>query len=116
MALRQTLLNAVDTAFEALGDLVVDVTLTSSASTPYDFASGTTGTGNPVTTLTVRGVLLTETKRSVDGNRAVNTLILKAADVGEVDAYDSFTIGTKTYGLQSYSNNGFAVEIILSGS
>ena len=113
MALRSTILSAVETAFSALGDLVVDVTLNQSDATAYNFSSGQTET-TTVTTTTVQGILFTEERALNDRHRATNTLILRTADAGNLDAYDSFTVAGRTYALTSYSDNGFTVEIQLS--
>ena len=115
MALRATLEGAVDTAFAALQDLVVDVTLSQSEASSYDFATGQTVT-TPTATSIVQGVLFTEEKRSQDGIRATNTLIVRSADLPSPDIYDSFTVGSKTYSMTSYSDNGFTIELQLSGA
>ena len=113
MALRSTILAAVETAFSALGDLVVDVTLNQSDAVNYDFASGQTIT-TAAESMTIQGILFTEERALNDRHRATNTLILRTADAGNLDAYDSFTVGGRTYALTSYSDNGFTVEIQLS--
>ena len=114
MALRNTILAAVDTAFRVAGDLAVDVTLNQSDSSSYDFATGQP-VQTPGPTRTIRGILLTAEKQSADGNRVGDTLILRARDVDNIDVYDSFTIGTTQYRIESYQNNGYAIEVQVSG-
>ena len=114
MALRNTILAAVDTAFSVAGDLAVDVTLRQSNSSNYDFATGET-VQVPGPTVTIRGILLTAEKRSEDGNRIGDTLILRARDVTDIDVYDSFVIGGRQYRIESYTNNGYAIEVQISG-
>ena len=114
MAIRSTILSGVDTAFNVLGDLVVRVTLTQRDATRYDFATGRTVVSSSGTTV-IDGVLLAADKRSEDGNRVMDTLILKARDAPNFDIYDNITIGTKTYRIESFENNGFAIEVQVSG-
>ena len=115
MALRTRIIAGVNTAFTQLQDLVVDVTLMQSGSARYDFGSST-NVSDPVLTTTVQGILLTESKQSTDGNRATNTLILKSADVTDIDVYDSFSAAGKTYRMESYADNGFVIEVTVSGA
>ena len=115
MAIRSRILAGVDRAFIQLQDLVVDVTLTQSGSSSYDFSTNST-VPSATSTSTVRGILLTESKSSTDGNRVSKTLILRSADVSDIDVYDSFTTGGKTYRMESYTDNGFIIEITVSGA
>ena len=114
MALRNTILNGVDTVFRVLGDLAVDVTLIQSDSSGYDFSTGRTNQ-TPSSTTTVRGVLLTADSTRGQGQRDGNTLILRARDVVNMDVYDSFVIEGRQYDVQSYTNNGYTIEVQVSG-
>ena len=115
MALRTRITAGVNTIFTRLQDLVVDVTLIQSTPTSYNFGTNTT-VSNPAATSTVQGILLTESKSSTDGNRVTNTLILKSADVTDIDVYDSFSASGKTYRMESYTDNGFVIEVTVSGA
>ena len=115
MALRTRIQAGVDRAFTQLQDLVSDVILIQSGSSRYDFSSNS-ATTTPRVTTSVRGILLTESKTSGDGNRVTNTLILRSVDVSDIDVYDSFSTGGKTYRMESYTDNGFIIEITVSGA
>ena len=115
MAFRSQITSAVESAFTTLGDLVVNVTFSQSSSSNYDFANqeAVVTTVDPVT---VEGILFADRKSSVDGNQVTNNLIVRAAQVPDVDIYDAFTVGGSTYKLTNYVNNGFTIEISLSGA
>lgn len=114
MAFRGILQAGVNQAFAIAGDLAVDVTLTKGGATGYDFETGeiTSAGGGRAT---VRGILLAADKRSEDGNRASSTLILRKVDVPNIDVYDSFAIGRDQYRLSRYVDNGYTIEIEVSG-
>ena len=115
MAIRQRILAGVDTAFTRLQDLVVDVQFNQANSTSYNFATGQIEPGTS-TQVGVRGIPFSESKRSRDGNRVSTRLIVRSADVPDIDTYDSFTFNGKTWNLTEYEDNGFIITINLSGA
>jgi len=107
MSLKSQLVGAVDSAFTAVGDLVVQVTLTKASASGYNFGTGSVATTN-VANVSVSGILLDEVK-DAEGNRATYDLYLKAKEVDNIETYDSFEIAGKTYKLSSYEDNGFVI-------
>ena len=113
MSIQAQLNSAVNSAFTACGDLVVQVTLNKADSSGYNFATGTAA--KSTTSVTVDGILLDETKSMTDGNRAIFVLYLKSAEVPNIDTYDTFTIAGNPYRLHEYNDNGFLIEAKVSG-
>jgi hypothetical protein len=116
MALNRTISKGVDTAFTALNDLAVDVTFDLVESTSYNFATGAadvTSSGS----ITVKGILLQDEKEVTDGSGISTKLLVKKSDIeGNINTYSYFTIGSDTYGLKDYEDNGYVIEINIRGA
>lgn len=115
MALRGILQKATDTAFNVVGDLAVDVTFTAGTPSAYNFGTNEV-TVTEATSKTVRGIITTTDSDPLGVNRSSRVLIVKYSDVGDVDIYDSFAIGTKSYDIKVIDSNGFTVELDISGA
>lgn len=118
MAYRNLINRLVEQTFDNyLKDLTVDVTLNQKDAASYDFNTGEVKeTSGGVST--VKGALIQTTKRSEDGIpvRTSNILIIKSSDIDTPSVYDSLTIGTRKYRIDSYTDNGYAVELNISGA
>jgi len=112
MGLKSTIETNVENAFSILGDLTVDVTLTKNSNS-YSF--GTSDVSSKTTNVTVKGVLLANATLPNETGRTGSVLILKSADVGTLGPNDSFKVGQKTYRFRNYVDNGFTVEVEISG-
>lgn len=113
MALRNLIQQGVDAAFEAVGDLAVDVTFTAGTPGAYNFSTNST-TVTEASSITVKGII-TETTVYSDRDRTTNVMLVKKSDVGDVNVYDTFSAGGKSYRVQVVADNGFTVELSLSG-
>lgn len=114
MALRARILAGVETAFTGLQDLVVDVQLNRRVNSGYDF--NTQSLTADLTSTGITGIFLTEGKRSREGNRVTGNLIIRSADVPDIETYDSFVVNGQTHDIVEYTDNGFIVEITSSGA
>jgi hypothetical protein len=116
MALRNTILKGVNTAFSTLNDLAVDVTFDLAESASYDFTTGTT-TVDSSESITVKGILIKDEKEITDGSGISTLLLVKKSDItGSINTYSYFTIGNKTYALKDYEDNGYVIEINVRGA
>jgi len=116
MALRNTILKGVDTAFRIASDLKVEVTFNLAESTSYDFAAGKAITKSSGS-FTVDGILLKDEKAVSDGSGVSSLLLVKKSDIeGDLNTYSSFTVLGKTYGLDDYEDNGYVIEINVRGA
>jgi hypothetical protein len=115
MALRNTILRGVDTAFSIANDLAVDVTFNPATSGDYNFSNQSVeiNTGKAVT---IRGLIIDDKKEITDGNNAKRKLLVKTADmVGNIDTYSTFNINNNSYALKKYEDNGYVIEIEMRG-
>ena len=107
MGLRQTVLDGIDSAFAAIDDLAIDVTLNPKEATGYDFFTGLTSvvpSGPPVS---IQAVVLGNDK---DGKK----LLLKRTDLPRPDLYDTVEFGGRTYRIgEEWEDDDWLVYLTL---
>ena len=103
MSMRARLTAAVNTAFDAVGNLAETATLSSKSVTGFNFATGVTESTSTNVTVTV--IIMTENDPSG------KSIILKALLKSGVDltVYDTLTVGTKSYNITDNSDDGFTI-------
>lgn len=104
MSLKATLRSAVDTVFNAVGDLAVLATLSSRKVTEYDFASR--GVVSTASSQKVEVILLTTQKPTGDGY--TTSVIMKSGP--DLSVYDTLTVNGVVYNITDYSDNDYAIE------
>lgn len=114
MGFRTLLQNQVDLAFRMAGDLAYDVVFSSASVGSYDFAIDD-ATVTPVTSKVIKAVMYEE-KSAEDPQKSHLTkkLLVKAADIGSPDVYDTVTIDGGVWRMiPPYKSNDFTVEIAI---
>ena len=109
-------------AFNTAKDLAMDVTLTNTRATGFDF-----GSGSPTLVATapvyIKGILVTERQRKDNPSPGSSTLgttsmemMFKAADVPEPSLYDTVTTrdGRSWRIVEPYSNDGYIATVTLA--
>lgn len=105
----------VRAAFRKLGTLAIDVKLDLAADTTFDF-SNQTATPSKVTTITIKGVPVTEVHKSKDSKQlsttTLKTLMFLSSEIGNPDIYDKATIGGEVYKpVAPYETDGYTTTI-----
>jgi len=108
MSMKARVAQAVDKAFNAIGDLKQTGTLKVKNVGSYDFASQTTK--GAVKTQSIE--LFIESKKSKSGEGFTTSALIKG--VVDLEVYDTLTVGGVAYNITDYSDNGFVTEAILS--
>jgi hypothetical protein len=107
MSMKARINNAVDKAFNAIGDLKQIGTLTVKNVGDYDFNTQTT-----VSTITKETIeLFIESKKTSSGEGFTTSALIKG--VVDLEVYDSLEVGGVTYNVVDYSDNGFITEAVL---
>lgn len=115
MGYRALIQRQVRSAFSKLKDLAVDVTLSRSSPTTFNFSTMAAGVSAPTSTV-VKGVV-TEVKRkdNRDGksqNTKISELILITADVADFTDFDTITIGGILWKPSlPYLDNGYTITV-----
>jgi len=110
MGYRSLVIQKVRTAFNTIKDLAVDVTLTQSSPTGYNFATNQL-VGASTATTTIKGVLLESDREEVE-NKIAGKLLLKSEDVSDLTIYDSLVINGITWNIvPPYKDNGYTIEV-----
>lgn len=107
MSMRAKISAAVDTAFDAIGDLKQTGTLTTKVVSDYDFATQSTVSSTSTETVT----LFLDTTRSASGDGFNISATIKGSI--DLEVYDTLTVGGSIYNILSYSDNGFVTEAML---
>lgn len=114
MGYANTIRGNVKKAFNLLGDLALDVTLSHTANAGFDFATNSTIT--PVlTTKVIKGVLV-ERKRErgeKPNSSAQMSFLFKAEDLDDPTVYDTITTiaGAIWRVVPPYSNDGYLITV-----
>jgi len=108
MSMKARINNAVEKAFNAIGDLKQTGTLTVKNVGSYDFATQTTS--STISTQSIE--LFIETKKSKSGEGFKTSALIKG--VVDLEVYDSLSIGGVTYNIVSFADNGFITEAELT--
>lgn len=117
MGYRSMVERNVDKAFKLIGDLAITVTLNRKTKATFNFDTldvKTTLTPNLITS----AVLLDSSKRSAEHNTRSTSLILKTKEIGDINLFDSVTIGTDLFKIGPIiSTDGYItnVEIFKEG-
>jgi len=109
MSYRNLVKKQVRAAFKLLGDLVVEVTLNQSDATEYNFSDAEVVQSTTATTV-VKGVILSTVRK---GAIIKAKLLLDSEDISDLTDYDSVSIDTVTWRIESYDDNGYAAEVSL---
>jgi len=107
MSLSAKLKGAVDSAFNAAGDLVKTGQLSTKTVTGYNFTNGTvtsTSSSNSV------GVIITTKENPADGGLSLQA-ILKSGVV--LDSYDTIKIDNVTYNITDTTDDGFTINLTI---
>jgi len=107
MSLRQTVLGGIDSAFNAIGDLAIDVLLHPKQLDGYDFSTGLTATSPSGSSINVKAVEMGNDK---DGKR----LMIKRTDLPRPDLYSTVEYGGKTYRIgEKWEDDAWLVYLTL---
>ena len=98
---------AVDSAFAAAGDLVRQATLSKKTVSGYDFSTGSTISTSSTATVDV----IIQSKENPAGNGFTVKALMKSTV--SLSVYDTLTVGTESYNISSYNDNGFIIEAII---
>lgn len=114
MSLRGTINSSVNTAFRAVGDLAETVTLRTSTSTEYDFATGQTN--SVVTETSVTAIVLYVDQ---DPNAEVilsprKEVLVKETDLENPNVYDLVVINNQNHSILSYKVEPGLVTLIVT--
>lgn len=116
MSLRNTVLKGVNTAFRVCDSLAVDVTFNLASATGYNFATGSAETSSSGA-LTVRGIVFEDNRAITDGNGVSTKLLVKKSDItGDINTYASFTVNSKEYALDNYTDYDYIIELEMRGA
>ena len=123
MGLRNLAESSVKKAFNAVKDLALDVVLTNSAATGYDFATAE-AVMSATTTRPVKGILIEKKqgrgRASAEGVQTGSSvslqMLFKATDVPEPSIYDTITTSDNRVWrmVPPYTNDGFLVTVSLA--
>ena len=106
MSLRQSVLNGIDSAFNAIGDLAVSVLLNPKQSNGYDFSTGLTSISSG-SSVSLKAVVLGNDK---DGKR----LMIKKTDLPRPDLYDTVELEGRTYRIgEKWEDDDWLVYLTL---
>lgn len=110
MGYRQTLEKAVDIAFKAAGDLVVDVTFTNKLSV---YNENTQDVDVTVTNTVIPCIVTYKKKSSESGKSTVQAqIVAKSRDMQSIDIGDTITIAGTVWKLNGEANdNQYTVEL-----
>lgn len=119
MGYANTIKGNVRKAFNMVGDLAVNATLTRNANTGYDFATASVKT--PTTTSkVVKAILITKRRQSADklSSSLQTSFLMKAEDVPDPTVYDTLTVsagistavGTWRM-VPPYENDGYLITV-----
>lgn len=107
MSLRTKIQGAVNKAFAAAGDLVKQGTLSNRTVSDYNFGTGAVESSTiPVTV----DIIILDKKKS-SGTPFEYNAIIKSGPT--LDAYDTVTVDRVVYSIVSYTDNDFAVDLVL---
>lgn len=113
MSLRNKISNAVDRAFEKIGDLAVDATFRNESVSDFNFSSGEVVSN---TQSLVKKVFIEEKiNRSQEQPTVVTTLLTKSTGE-DFSVYTAVTIGTVVYNIVSVADDGFLVTATVTRS
>jgi len=108
MSMKARINNAVDKAFNAIGDLKQTGTLTVKNVGDYNFA--TQSTESTISYETIE--LFIESKKTSSGQGFTTSALIKG--VVDLEVYDSLEVGGVIYNVVDYSDNGFITEAVLT--
>lgn len=117
MSYRAMVENNVDKAFKLIGDLAITVTLNKKTKATFDFNTLDVKT-TLLSGIVTNAVMLTNDKRTAEHNTRSVSLMLKTKEIGDINLFDSVTIGTDVFKIgpiistDSYITN---VEILKEG-
>lgn len=100
----------VNAVFNKVKDLAVDATFTKTTSVAFDFNAGAVVTGSQAP-VTVKLVPIDQKKPSKSTNTIVKTVMAKAADLGDLASYDTFTFHGFTWKLGDVLKEGGRVWV-----
>lgn len=117
MSLRKTVLNGVDKAFKAVGDLAITLEFRQKTSNGFNFATGSSS--YTTSSKMIKAIDISEKQESKDIPHAVmqKQLLVKSKDIGATDTYDSVVIDGAVWSVvHPIESNGFVSTIIVSRS
>jgi hypothetical protein len=112
MSYKTLITNNVKDAFNLVGDIAEDMTLTNETVDGYDFANQTIVNGNTLNAV-IKGIVTKEYKTNDDKPRINADIILKSSDIDSktLDGYDSLVFRSKTWGINKYEDNGYIITL-----
>ena len=115
MALKSTITNSVNNAFNLIGDLGETITFTNSTIEGYNFANHSPQ-GSATETVSVKGIVARQYKDITDNPRLLADITLKTTDLStiELDNYDLVTFRSKNWNINSVTDNGFITNVTVA--
>lgn len=104
---RSTVTNAVNTAFNAVGELVQSGVLTTKDVTSYDWSTGNTVSTGASSTV---DVIITSIQKPSGEGYTIQAIMKSGPDLS---VYDTLVVGGKTYRIVDYSDNEFVIEAVI---
>jgi len=115
MSLSARITSSVTKAFNSVGDLVTTATLSNKAVSSFDFATGST-----VSTDTSNSVkVILESTQKPSGEGFTTTAFMKTSGLAkastpiDISGYDTITIGSKSYNIIDFTDDGFVTRAII---
>lgn len=115
MALKTLITNAVNGAFNTVGDLAEDIVFVNKTASDYNFTTGLVTTTD-VGTKTLKGIVSKTYKSITDNTTILADVLIKSNDatVLDLDNYDTVTLRNKSWNINNVSDDGFTVTITLA--
>jgi len=112
MKLSSTISSAVDNAFKMIGDLAVDVSLSKSTSTGFDFNNLDASVAAGSTTI-ISGIVSYKKRDKSDDVKL--SVTLKSKDVSDFGDFDTLTIRGVTYTPEKpFMNDGYLTIVTVT--
>jgi len=107
MSLNTKVTNAVNKAFDSVGDLVKTATLTTKSVSSYDFATRSTVSNSSTQTVEV----IIQSKKRPSGEGFTVSAMMKTGV--NLSVYDSIVVDNVTYNIVDFNDNDFIIEAVL---
>lgn len=113
MSYRSMVLKQVRNAFRLIGDLAINVTFLGARATEFDFGSSEAVISTSASK-SIKAVKLETKREPSDGSTNTMSIMIIAADVGDLSDYDSVKIDGDTWNIVGHISNDYTINIDLS--
>lgn len=114
MGYKSLVVSSVNKAFSLVKDLAINVTLSKSTVTGFDFASNSAVVTN-APAIIVKAILVTKARKPTDEQSATvsNSLLMKSIDIPDPTIYDRITMedGSMWSLVMPYANDGYTITV-----